>query len=223
LNDKLKKILIDILGVLVIASILGLIYNTFNQKGISLIREPEKIIYSSENDIFKDTNLIDTSISSESMIKKNDSNIIINNDINQDSIKKENKKDSINKLIKNEQIKNLQIDLSTEITDKSGYKNVNIEFVKKHLKDKRVTIIDARSSIDYNKGHIENAINIDPMQEDQNNLFNTIMSLPDDNIYILYCTGGQCDLSHHLYDAMKNFGFNKLYIFPGGWDEWSSR
>lgn len=205
MTEKTKKILIDILGVCVIASILGLLFNEYNARGLKLIRPDEQYNYTKESDIFGsavDSTVVDSTAQVIDTIA--------------------NDKPAIDTAKFIAQAKEIQQN-KDEIIDNSAYRNVDKKFVKKHLNDSRVIIIDARSSSDYQKGHIGKAINIYPMDEDMNAYMNAIMALPIDKVYIIYCTGGNCDLSHHLYDSMKSLGFEKLYIFPGGWEEWTRK
>ena len=49
-------------------------------------------------------------------------------------------------------------------------------------------------------------------------------ALEKDLIYIVYCGSNQCDKSEILADYMQNsFGFNRISIFKGGWEEWKSK
>lgn len=208
MKEKTKKVLTDILGLCVIAAILGLLFNEYNAKGIKLIRPDEQYNYIKESDIFaseEDSTLIDTTTTSQVI----------------DTVASAKPAIDTAKLI--EKVKEVKQKNEDVEVDNSAYRNVDKQFVKKHLNDSRVIIIDARSSSDYRKGHIGKAINIYPMEEDMNVYMNAVLALPMDKVYIIYCTGGNCDLSHHLYDSMKSLGFEKLYIFPGGWEEWNSK
>lgn len=207
MKDTTKKVLIDILGFCVIAAILALLFNEYNARGIKLIRPDEQYNYVKESDIFAsmvDSNSTDTTTQIQAI----------------DTVVSAKPAIDTAKLIAQAKVLKKNED---EVIDNSAYKNVDIKFVKKHLNDSRVIIIDARSSSDYQKGHIGKAINIYPMDEDMNAYMNAVMALPIDKVYIIYCTGGNCDLSHHLYDSMKSLGFEKLYIFPGGWEEWTKK
>jgi rhodanese-related sulfurtransferase len=44
--------------------------------------------------------------------------------------------------------------------------------------------------------------------------------LPRDKTYIVYCDGGACDLSHHVAKTLIEFGFKRVFVYRGGWDEW---
>lgn len=220
MKDKSKKIIYDIFGIIVISSILGLLFNMYNSNGISLVRQPTAYVPTDESKVFENNNLQDTnSPAVQPGITKKDS-VFTGNVKSNDSIKKaagiaKSETDQVNNGKTPPTNKNEENNLS--------YKTVSKDFVSKNLNDARIIIIDARSEEVYSKGHIGKAINIYPNQEDRNNFFNTIMALPTEKIYIIYCDGGMCDLSHSVYDAMKNFGFAKIYIFPGGWEEWGRK
>jgi rhodanese-related sulfurtransferase len=81
-------------------------------------------------------------------------------------------------------------------------------------------IIDARRPNDYQKEHIENAINIFP-DDAEEIVVEKIFALSDSKTIIVYCDGGNCDLSHHLGGYLKIFGY-KFFIFEGGWEEWAN-
>ena len=79
--------------------------------------------------------------------------------------------------------------------------------------------IDARDSGDYDNEHILNSINI-PYEEFE--LFeNVILDLNPKQPVIIYCSGGECDLSMHLGDVLfDEFEFEKVFIFEAGYPAW---
>jgi len=100
---------------------------------------------------------------------------------------------------------------------------VTYEQILKLLKKPDVQFIDARSPEQYAKGYIGNAINIFPLIDDQQKLYETIYNLPTNKIYILYCDGGTCDLSHQLIQLFYQFGYNQSFLYKGGWEEWTKK
>ena len=97
---------------------------------------------------------------------------------------------------------------------------VSFEQVVKLLDKEDVMFIDARSPENFAEGHIPNAINIFPYDEDQNHYFEQINNLPMDKLFIVYCDGGNCDLSHMLLETMFDFGFDQAFLYQGGWEDW---
>lgn len=195
---QIKQVLKDILGISVIASILGLAYNFYSEKTLPLIKQEQKIVSVSENELFSSPS-VETNSNQQSVVA-----------LTADTIKKPqiSVKDTI----------------SSKVSENSG--NINIKFVNKkilktYLNDKRIVIIDARSPEMYSQGHIGAAINIFPLTEEKNEYFRVITTLARDKTFIIYCDGGNCDLSHHLFNDLKNFGFEKVFIYNGGWEDWT--
>jgi|DewCreStandDraft_4_1066084.scaffolds.fasta_scaffold00288_31 rhodanese-related sulfurtransferase len=117
--------------------------------------------------------------------------------------------DSLKKAIINE------LDLSGE------YGSITLEQVWALSKDSSVIIIDARKPDAYNISHIDNAINIYPYAfQSESELVAKITSLPSDKLFVVYCDGGDCDLSHEIANKMKMLGFKHVTLFHGGWAEW---
>jgi len=83
-------------------------------------------------------------------------------------------------------------------------------------------IVDARNSEYWKKSKIGNSINIFPY-EDESNVINKILDLPYDKKIIVYCDGGNCDSSHKIAEMMKNFGLENVFIYSGGWEEWTKK
>jgi rhodanese-related sulfurtransferase len=123
----------------------------------------------------------------------------------QDSVKtaKDKAKDSVNNQEKKDFVRPVDI---------------KIDFAKA-LFDKKYRFIDARDISDYNAGHIQAALNVP--YHDLEKYRNVLEGLPRDQAYICYCSSA-CDVSIDLAYAMAKMGFNKVYIFHGGWDEWKA-
>ncbi|MER3328782.1 MAG: rhodanese-like domain-containing protein [Candidatus Kapaibacterium sp.] len=99
---------------------------------------------------------------------------------------------------------------------------ITYEQIKARISNPEFIIIDARSPEDFAKGRIGEAINIFPYG-DEGQYFEQIYTLPRDKKYLIYCTGGDCDLSHHLAEDMKTAGFENMFIYVGGWEDWVTR
>jgi rhodanese-related sulfurtransferase len=81
-------------------------------------------------------------------------------------------------------------------------------------------IVDSRRESDYLKGHIPKAINIFAEDEDVV-VIEKILALSKDKTIIIYCDGGNCDLSHRIASLLENFGYSKFFLYENGWNEWS--
>jgi rhodanese-related sulfurtransferase len=110
-----------------------------------------------------------------------------------------------------------------EIKEKYFDKVVGYDQIKKLIGKDDVQFIDARSPEQYAKGHIGNAINLFPQMENQEELLNNVNELPHNKILIVYCDGGNCDLSHELAKILFDFGYKQTFLYRGGWEEWEKR
>ncbi len=83
-------------------------------------------------------------------------------------------------------------------------------------------LIDARTPESYSKGHIGSAVNVYG-GEVEGRIPELLGMVPTDRVILIYCDGGECELSHHVANALKQFGYGPIYIFTGGWAEWSRK
>ena len=88
------------------------------------------------------------------------------------------------------------------------------------LVGKEGVIIDSRLPDFYKEGHIVGAINI-PFEE-IDHYVTTLMEIPQDTMTVLYCDGSDCDLSYDLAMYMIDIGYLTVYVYEGGWEEWSA-
>jgi len=80
-------------------------------------------------------------------------------------------------------------------------------------------LIDARGADKYALGHIGKATNFYG-GEIQSRIPELLASAPRDRVILIYCDGGECELSHHVADVLKQFQYGPIFIFTGGWAEW---
>lgn len=81
-------------------------------------------------------------------------------------------------------------------------------------------LIDARTASSYGAGHIGKAMNVYG-GEVESRIPELLGVVPTDKVILIYCDGGECELSHHVADALKQFGYGPICIFTGGWAEWT--
>ncbi|MDR0927989.1 MAG: rhodanese-like domain-containing protein [Ignavibacteria bacterium] len=150
--------------------------------------------------------------------------------------------DSLSKLVDSAKTAEIEPTTDTAITPISVPDTLDLEAIKRNARRsgnecpsvtleqmKRIVseygsgkfiIIDARRPENYAKSHIGDAIHIFPGDE-ETAVIEQILQLPKDKHIIVYCDGGACELSHDLVALLENFGYTKLFIFEGGWEEWS--
>ena len=107
---------------------------------------------------------------------------------------------------------------ATDVAPAEGV--VTVEQMKAMLDEGTVIIIYARSTTEYEEGHIPGAINIphDRIPEFMDVLNNEV---PTDAQVVLYCRSVTCDFSDLLATEMKVIGYQNVSVFSGGWDHWT--
>jgi ArsR family transcriptional regulator len=105
-------------------------------------------------------------------------------------------------------------------------KEIDTEMAKKlfDLNEKypnSVQFIDARSEHQFEEGHIPGAMNA--YAEQWQSHIPQIVQIPRDRHIVVYCGGGQCELSHELADNIRGLGYTKISIYTGGTTEWKAK
>jgi rhodanese-related sulfurtransferase len=82
-----------------------------------------------------------------------------------------------------------------------------------------VIFLDAREPEDYELGHIKNAVNI--YADDFETYSGRLKKISPDEPVVTYCGGTDCDLSIVLGTKLSRLGYKKIFVFFGGWNEWT--
>ncbi len=105
--------------------------------------------------------------------------------------------------------------------DLGPVKVVKYDQVVKMLGNDRVQFIDARNAEEFAEGHIGNAVNIFTPEHEEH--LPEMLTWPRDKLYVVYCGGGNCDLSIELAEVLTGFGFENVYVYKGGTTEWNAK
>ena len=124
------------------------------------------------------------------------------------------RKDSIPLLAKKLEItEDIDID-----SDESTLLAISLDKAKEFFEN-GVLFIDARDEVYYNDGHIKNAMkNVFLMEL----IFNIEEKQTKEDPIVVYCGDPGCGDSEDLAYDLQNEGFKKLFVFKGGWLEWSA-
>ena len=110
----------------------------------------------------------------------------------------------------------------TEDIDLDSYESTLLAISLDKAKDffeNGVLFIDARDEVYYNEGHIKNAMkNVFLMEL----IFNIEDKQTKEDPIVVYCGDPGCGDSEDLAYDLQNEGFKKLFVFKGGWLEWSA-
>ena len=83
-----------------------------------------------------------------------------------------------------------------------------------------ILFVDARNPEDYEKGHIENALNLSESQfEEQLGVFLDKWAL--EGYVLVYCNAGQCNSSRVIAERLKReCGIQNVFVLKGDWRKW---
>jgi rhodanese-related sulfurtransferase len=90
----------------------------------------------------------------------------------------------------------------------------------KHFQDCSALFIDARTSEEYLKGHIPQAVSIPLESFDYQKP--VLVDFPVNHKIITYCEGESCSESIDLAVHLNELGFTDVCIFVGGWEKWQA-
>ena len=123
--------------------------------------------------------------------------------------------DSIDYLSKGlEKVESLD-DLS--LNNSGGIKEVSLK-IAQDLFEKNILFVDARAKEYFLEGHIPGAICFDNFDSLAMEIDNRIQ---DNSFFIVYCSDDDCGSSEELSYQLRDEGFTNIYLFKGGWKQWT--
>lgn len=101
---------------------------------------------------------------------------------------------------------------------KKTYSDIDLETLNQKVIGKDVQFVDIRTANEYKNGHIDDAVNIDFYKSEEFKIklekYNK-----EEPIYIYCKSGGRSKKASKL---LVKLGFNTIYNYSAGWNEWSS-
>lgn len=213
-NIDWNQILKESLFIIATSIFIAIIYNTLNPRGINLLKKPEIVSDTIIQKFLNTSTLTTETIQNDIEDKQLDTIFAFNKE--RENLSKI--QDSLNDIKKNERQ-----------TDVVNHNEINLEIpivtynqLIKLLNSPNLILIDARASEDFQKEHIGNAINIFAYENDLNKYFESLTKVPFDKnkIIIVYCEGGTCDASHKVASDLIRLGYQNVFVYAGGWEEW---
>lgn len=114
--------------------------------------------------------------------------------------------------------------ISANPTEASEGKPLEIDSVAlaKEIFDKGDALfVDARSSDNYEDGHIHGAISL-PVGQFDERIETFLNQHSPDTFIVTYCSGRTCEDSHHLAQFLSDAGFTHVRIFIDGFPGWEA-
>lgn len=214
----MKKLIYEISGIILAAIILGLAYN-LTSSDFPLVYKPKEIKIASEFDSLfttTDTATIKNDIVPVDTTKNQVQQVKVDTSM---TVKAQNNQQANQVKNSNEQVVAAKDNVKPK-TEEQKYKIITFEQLKSKLDNPKIYIIDARSPAKFAEAHIKNAVNIYPFMDDEQEYYRLLTDIPTDKIIVVYCDGGNCDLSHDVVNTLVSLGYTNVYLYLGGWEDW---
>jgi rhodanese-related sulfurtransferase len=88
-----------------------------------------------------------------------------------------------------------------------------------------ILFLDARRTSVYRAGHIAGARSISIWEADADDKVKALFAEGRDQSapIVVYCTGGDCEDSHHLGEKLYFVGFDNVLVYKDGFPDWEKR
>ena len=114
--------------------------------------------------------------------------------------------------------------ITTNVAGENEYRIAEIDQVTDAAKifyDGDTLFVDARSTDDYEKGHIPDAISL-PVGQFDEQIEAFLKRYPPDQSIVAYCSGRTCEDSHQLAQLLSEVGFTEVRVFIDGFPGWQA-
>jgi rhodanese-related sulfurtransferase len=144
-----------------------------------------------------------------------------------ESMYSEENSDKLKQQYEQGQIKTQNIMQNPNYDPKTGMvkpQNIKMDFAKL-LHEKGALFIDGRPKHEYDAGKIKGAISIpyeDFMKISTEDKRHFLSNIGKDDIIVVYCSGGECEISIDLAYEIARLGYTSLNIYRGGYKEWET-
>ena len=76
----------------------------------------------------------------------------------------------------------------------------------------------------FTEGHISGAINIYFESDSDDRIIEKLDGILNDDFLIIYCSGGDCDLSEELGNHLFEYlSYTNILLYEGGFPEWKEK
>ncbi len=196
------------------AAVVGLVYNTLNPRGIPLVRREQRLPVVDDTTFQRE--LQELARQDANSAERGDTVVASQATVTGSPLRLPSSE-------KSQAVSppHAKADTVASEAEENVIRAVRYEHVLQLLKHPEILVIDARRPEDYAAGHIPGARNI--FAYDFTAHIPELVGLPRTKPIVIYCDGGQCELSHFLAEQLRALGFRRLYIYEGGWEEWRRR
>lgn len=114
-----------------------------------------------------------------------------------------------------------KLEATNNVDEIANSKEISTATAKQLFDRKAAVWYDARSADEFKESHIPGARNV-YANEFQAHIPEILGSgMKKDQLIVVYCGGGLCELSHELARNIQLLGFTKVVVYTGGTTEWT--
>ena len=99
------------------------------------------------------------------------------------------------------------------------FRKVTYDEARQFLNERRGVVIDARYPEAFQNGHLTGAINV-PVNAGSAERRERLVQIPHNTPLLVYCQSRFCQYDDSLAALLARDGFEKIFLYPGGWMEW---
>lgn len=104
---------------------------------------------------------------------------------------------------------------------KAGVELAGLGALKQASETGAALLLDARSAAAFRAGHIRGAFSL-PLNRATEALATLPIEMDPDRPIIAYCGRSGCDEGLQLALLLRRFGYRRVSLFAGGWEEWKA-
>lgn len=82
-------------------------------------------------------------------------------------------------------------------------------------------LLDARTKEEFTAGHIPGSFHL-PLESFTGPIPSLLEAFPTDQLFVVYCGGGDCHASHSVGSLMLNLGYTNVLIYELGYPSWTA-
>jgi rhodanese-related sulfurtransferase len=218
---------IKVIFIIIIAVVLGLLFNYFQPNGLPLINKASQTDFTdlryenpsvdSSKNMYADTSLKQgpNKIKAKKDTEHIDDDILPEYKFPDDSAMQNKESNLAERKVIEEDI---NLDLNNLTKDVFNQPRLISLSQAYELYRAKILFVDARDTELFEEGHISGAINLPYFYIDK--YMNRLDGVDRMDPIVTYCEGADCDMAIRLGNELFAKGFRKVFVFFGGWEEW---
>lgn len=108
---------------------------------------------------------------------------------------------------------------STPSTTAATDSDFTIELFHQLWESNSAIFLDARTREEFEASHVPGSFHL-PLESFNGSIPELLQAMPLDQVFVIYCGGGDCHASHAVGAQMKGFGYENALVYELGFPSW---